>query len=183
MRSQHAEGAARAVRACRWCCGRCARRSRRAPGRVVVVDSPARALEAVLPDGRRAGGAGAPERHRRRGRARRMDALGATRRRPRTAPVVVLSGDVPLRQRRGDRASSCDAHARQRRGGDDGDARCSRTRAATGASCATPTARCERVVETKAQGDATQAELRDPRGQHGHLRLRRRGAAARRCRG
>ncbi len=58
--------------------------------KVVVVDSPQRALEEVLPVGRGAGGAAPLGRHRRGGRGGHVpDRLGP-------APVVVLSGDVPL---------------------------------------------------------------------------------------
>ena len=69
---------------------------------------------------------------------------------------MVLSGDVPLVGAEAI-AELVAAHAdggfrrRWRR-------RCSRTRAATAASCATPTGAVERVVETKRPGDSTQAE-------------------------
>ena len=63
--------------------------------RVIVVDSPARALEPVLPDGVRAGDPADGERNRRGGQRRD----GGPRRLARPisrALVVILSGDVPL---------------------------------------------------------------------------------------
>ena len=72
--------------------------------------------------------------------------------------VIVLYGDVPLITAETLRALA-DAHARSGRRRDDHDASCSTTRRATAASCARPTATVERVVETKAAGDASELEL------------------------
>ena len=126
----------------------------------------------TLPEGvgdrRPAGG----RRHRRRG-PRAPRSTSARRRR-----CVVLSGDVPLVTADGDRASSSPRTSA----------------AAPQATMATmmlddPTGygrvvrdadgSVERVVETKADGDATPEELAIRRGQHRHLRLRRRPAARR----
>lgn len=126
-------------------------------GRVVVVDSPARALEQVLPEGvelavqpRSDGTGGAVAA----GMAALDDAAGAPL--DPAAPVVVLSGDVPLLSAEAI-GELLDAHA-------------SSGAAATMATTvlADPTGygrvvrdqsgAVERVVETKDQGDSTQAE-------------------------
>ena len=73
-------------------------------------------------------------------------------------PVLVLSGDVPLR-RAPRRSTSCSRRTRERRGGDDGDDACSRTRAATAASCATRRARCARGRDEERRATRAQAEL------------------------
>ena len=153
-------------------------------GRVVVVDSPARALEAVLPDGRRAGRAGARRRHRRRGGrgdGARSTPTALERADPATRRVVVLSGDVPLVSAEAI-AELVEAHARSG---------AAATMASTiledpsgyGRVVRDADGAVERVVETKQRGRRDAGRARDPRGQHGHLRVRRAGAARRRCRG
>jgi bifunctional UDP-N-acetylglucosamine pyrophosphorylase/glucosamine-1-phosphate N-acetyltransferase len=124
-------------------------------GRVVVVDSPARALEGVLPDGVElavqeypdgTGGATIAA----------MAKLDADPGVDRTAPVVVLAGDVPLLGAEAI-AELVEAHAR---GG------AAATMASTILDDPTGYGRVVRdadgavvrVVETKGQGDSTQAE-------------------------
>ena len=127
-------------------------------GRVVVVDSPARALERLLPEGvelavqeRPNGTGGAVQAG--------MAMLAASAGGPlegRT-PVVVLSGDVPLVSAEA-LGALLEAHAR---GG------AAATMATTVLADATGYGRVvrdaggavQRVVETKEQGDATPAEL------------------------
>ena len=117
------------------------------------------------------------ERHRRRGRGgdgHSTPALGGARAARRRC--VVLSGDVPL--------VSAEAIARAARG-----ARASGAAATMATSVLEDpsgygrvvrdaSGAVERVVETKASGDATQSRARDRRGQHGHLRVRRRARCA-----
>ena len=127
--------------------------------RVVVVDSPARELEAVLPEGvelavqpqsNGTGGAVAAA------MAQLVAQAGATSLEPST-PVVVLSGDVPLVSAAAIRALT-DAHAQ-------GDA--AATMATTvlddpsgyGRVVRAADGSVERVVETKKDGDASPREL------------------------
>jgi bifunctional UDP-N-acetylglucosamine pyrophosphorylase / glucosamine-1-phosphate N-acetyltransferase len=126
-------------------------------GRVVVVDSPARALEGMLPEGvdlavqpqpNGTGGAVAA------GLAA-LDEAGEQAVDP-AAPVLVLSGDVPLLSSEAI-SDLLDAHAR---GG------AAATMASTiledpagyGRVVRDASGAVERVVETKGQGDSTQAE-------------------------
>ena len=122
-------------------------------GRVLVVDSPARAIEPILPEGvelavqERADGTGGAVRS-------AVEALGE--RLDLTAPVLILSGDVPLITAEGIR-ELVNAHA----------AAGALATMAT-AILADPTGygrvvrdadgAVARVVETKEQGDSTQAE-------------------------
>ncbi len=122
-------------------------------GRIVVVDSPARALRDVLPEEvelavqERPDGTGGAV-------AAALSALGAGL--PDDAAVLVLSGDVPLVSA-GALRELLDAHA-------DGGA--AATMATTvledpsgyGRVVRDPDGAVERVVETKTQGDSTQAE-------------------------
>ncbi len=126
-------------------------------GRVVVVDSPERALERVLPEGvelavqERSNGTGGAV-------AAAMTMLGSTDGPAvdATAPVVVLSGDVPLVSAEAI-GELIDAH---RAGG------AAATMATTmledpagyGRVVRDAAGAVERVVETKEHGDATQAE-------------------------
>jgi bifunctional UDP-N-acetylglucosamine pyrophosphorylase/glucosamine-1-phosphate N-acetyltransferase len=126
-------------------------------GRVIVVDSPARELEAVLPDGVElavqpdANGTGGALQ----AAVAQLDAIGGE---PLEGPLLVLSGDVPLLGAAAI-ASLTEVHAR------------------SGAAATILTSVLEdprgygrviresdgsvlRVVETKAQGDATAEELR-----------------------
>ena len=148
--------------------------------RVVVVDSPARALEPLLPDGVEL--AVQPHRERNRRGGQRRDGgprrLRGRRGGRRRGPLRRRAAG----QRRGDRASWWRAHPRRGAAAtmastvlEDPSGYGRVVRAADGA--------VERVVETKRPGDATEAELADPRGQHRHLRLLGAGPAARRCRG
>ena len=184
MRSQHAEGAARAVRPPDGAVAgaRGARRRARAGGGRRLAGAGARGGAAR---GRRAGGAAAPERHRRSGGGGdgALVAAGRGRRdRTRSAPVVVLSGDVPL--------VSAEAIAELVRG-----ARARAARAATmvttmledpsgyGRVVRDATVRWSAWWRRRQPGDATHGGARDRRGEHGHLRVRRRarcsdGAAA-----
>jgi bifunctional UDP-N-acetylglucosamine pyrophosphorylase/glucosamine-1-phosphate N-acetyltransferase len=121
-----------------------------APGRVVVVDSPARALAPVLPDGVEA--AVQPQSDGTGGAVR-----AASSRIDPDAPVVILSGDVPLVSASAIRAL-LDAHA-------------SSSAAATMATAVledpsgygrvvrNADGSVARVVETKKPGDASPAEL------------------------
>jgi bifunctional UDP-N-acetylglucosamine pyrophosphorylase / glucosamine-1-phosphate N-acetyltransferase len=120
------------------------------PGRVVVVDSPARALEAVLPDGvelvvqAQADGTGGAVR----AAAAHIDA---------DAPVVVLSGDVPLVSAEAI-GELVEAHARS------GAAATMATAVLADPSGYGRVVRdsdgsVARVVETKKPGDASDAEL------------------------
>ena len=126
-------------------------------GRVVVVDSPERALERVLPEGvelavqERANGTGGAV-------AAAMSMLGAAdgRAADTAAAVLVLSGDVPLLGAE-QIAALADAHAKSGAVAtlvtsvlDDPSGYGRVVRDAGGA--------VERVVETKQQGDSTQAE-------------------------
>ena len=144
-------------------------------GRVVVVDAPDRARSRAC----------SPTASRSRSRRCPTAPAAPSPRRSATipdgAPVVVLSGDVPLVSPDVDRRARRRARrvaARRRRWS----RRSSTTPPATAASCATPTARFERVVETKAPGDATDDELAIRGGQHRHLRLRRAPRSRPRCR-
>ncbi len=127
-------------------------------GRVVVVDSPARALEEVLPEGvelavqERPDGTGGAV-------AAAMATLdsGAGSDLDRDAPVVVLSGDVPLVSAEAI-GGLIDAHRAERRGGHDGEHDPGRSERLRAGGARRGAARCERVVETKSQGDSTQAE-------------------------
>jgi len=124
-------------------------------GKVVVVDSPARALEEILPEGvqlavqQRPNGTGGAVA----AALAEIDRAGAG---DPAAPIVVLSGDVPLVSAEAI-ASLIDAH---REGGRPA------TMATTvlddpagyGRVVRDSTGGVERVVETKAQGDSTQAE-------------------------
>ena len=123
--------------------------------RVVVVDSPARALEAVLPDGvelavqERPDGTGGAA-------IAAMAKLDAEPGGDPTAPVVVLAGDVPLLGAEAI-AELVEAHAR---------AGAAATMASTiledpagyGRVVRDADGAVVRVVETKGQGDSTQAE-------------------------
>ena len=110
---------------------------------------PSERSQAVLPDGRGAGGPGAAGRHRRGGRGGDGDA----RRSGGSDPAAPCGAERrrAAGERGGDRASCVDAHRtaaprrRWRR-------RCSMTRRATGAWCATPSGAVLRVVETKDHG-------------------------------
>ena len=140
-------------------------------GRVVVVDSPERALE------RGAAGGGASWRCRPRrtapaARSRRRwpqldSATGSAARS--SAPVRGPQRGRAARQRGGDRGL-IEAHRAERRGGHDGDDDARGSRAATGAWCATPTGRSSGWSRPRSQGDSTAGRARDPRGEHGHLR-------------
>jgi bifunctional UDP-N-acetylglucosamine pyrophosphorylase/glucosamine-1-phosphate N-acetyltransferase len=126
--------------------------------RVVVVDSPGRALEGVLPDGvvlavqPHSNGTGGAV-------LAAMSQLDSRAERPldADAPVVVLSGDVPLVSAEAIRGLT-EAHAR---------GAAAATMATTvlddptgyGRVVRDPSGAVERVVETKQDGDATQAEL------------------------
>jgi bifunctional UDP-N-acetylglucosamine pyrophosphorylase/glucosamine-1-phosphate N-acetyltransferase len=135
-------------------------------GRVVVVDSPARACEAVLPDGvelavqpQSNGTGGAVQ-----AAAEHIDAAG---------PVVVLSGDVPLVSAEAIR-ELVDAHAAGgagggSAGGGDGGSRAGAAATMATALLADPSGygrvvrdadgSVARVVETKKAGDASAQEL------------------------
>ena len=76
------------------------------------------------------------------------------------APVVVLTGDVPLITPE-TIAALARAQQRDRRGRDDPDRDRSRTRPATGGSSARRDGTVEKVVETKRPEDATPARARD----------------------
>jgi bifunctional UDP-N-acetylglucosamine pyrophosphorylase/glucosamine-1-phosphate N-acetyltransferase len=122
-------------------------------GKVVVVDSPQRTLAAVLPDGvelavqERADGTGGAT-------VAAMAALGSDL--DPSAPVLVLAGDVPLVSAEAIRAL-VEAHAQSG---------AAATMASTiledpsgyGRVVRNSAGALERVVETKAQGDSTQAE-------------------------
>jgi len=122
-------------------------------GKIVVVDSPERALEAVLPDGvelavqERADGTGGAT-------VAAMAALGSDV--DSSAPVLVLAGDVPLVSAEAIRAL-VEAHA---------ESGAAATMASTiledpsgyGRVVRDSAGAVERVVETKAHGDSTQAE-------------------------
>jgi len=122
-------------------------------GKIVVVDSPERALEAVLPDGvelafqERADGTGGAT-------VAALAALGSDV--DSSAPVLVLAGDVPLVSAEAIRAL-VGAHAQSG---------AAATMASTiledpsgyGRVVRDSAGAVERVVETKAQGDSTQAE-------------------------
>jgi bifunctional UDP-N-acetylglucosamine pyrophosphorylase / glucosamine-1-phosphate N-acetyltransferase len=124
-------------------------------GRVVVVDSPARALQAVLPDGvelavqERADGTGGATL----AAMAKLDGDGGA---DAAAPVVVLAGDVPLLAAESI-VELLDAHAASG---------AAATMASTILDDPTGYGRVvrdadgmvERVVETKQQGDSTQAE-------------------------
>ncbi len=146
-------------------------------GRVVVVDSPARALEGMLPEGvelavqpqpNGTGGAVVAA-------MAALDEAGEQAVDP-AAPVLVLSGDVPLLSAEAISESARRARAR-RRGGDDGehDPRGSRGLRTRGA-------RRERRGGTgggdEGPGRLHAGRARDPRGEHGDLRVRRARAAA-----
>ncbi len=153
-------------------------------GKVVVVDSPARALEPVLPAGvelavqerpNGTGGAVASAMSHLDGESA-VGGAGSGAGRDRDTPVVVLSGDVPARQRRGDSRADRGARAerRGRHDGDDGPRRPQRLRAGR--------ARRERSGRA---GGRDQGERRrdgrgapDLRGEHRHLRVRRASARA-----
>jgi bifunctional UDP-N-acetylglucosamine pyrophosphorylase / glucosamine-1-phosphate N-acetyltransferase len=125
-------------------------------GRVVVVDSPGRALEAVLPEGvelavqERSDGTGGAT----------VAAMALLAAQPRAgdddAPVVVLAGDVPLVSAEAI-AELVDEHARSG---------AAATMATTfledptgyGRVVRDSSGAVQRVVETKGQGDSTQAE-------------------------
>ncbi len=124
-------------------------------GRVVVVDSPARALESVLPDGvelavqERSDGTGGAT-------IAAMALLDSDPGSDRASPVVVLAGDVPLLD--ADAITQLiEAHVRSG---------AAATMASTMLEDPTGYGRVvrgadgavERVVETKGQGDSTQAE-------------------------
>jgi bifunctional UDP-N-acetylglucosamine pyrophosphorylase/glucosamine-1-phosphate N-acetyltransferase len=135
-------------------------------GRIVVVDSPARALEGVLPDGvllavqPRSNGTGGAvvaaiaELDADAAGAGRTDAAGAVEK---DAPVVVLSGDVPLVSAEAIRELTA-AHERSGAGA---------TMATTvladpagyGRVVRDSSGAVARVVETKKEGDATAEEL------------------------
>ena len=126
-------------------------------GRVVVVDSPARALEQVLPEGvelavqARSDGTGGAVAA---GMAALDDAVGAPL--DPAAPVVVLSGDVPLVSAEAI-GELLDAHASS------GAAATMATTvladpAGYGRVVRDQDGAVEKVVETKDQGDSTQAE-------------------------
>ena len=132
--------------------------------RVVVVDSPARALAGVLPEGVEL--AVQPQ----------SDGTGGAVRPPPstsipTRPVVILSGDVPLvgAEAIGElveaHASSGAAVTMATAVLDDPSGYGRVVRDADGSVA--------RVVETKKPGDATEAGAADPRGQLRHIRLRR----------
>ena len=167
-------------------------RSRRAEDAARPLRAPARRLA----DRRRAGGRGRPDRRRRLARRTRSTGSCPTGSRRVVQPepdgtggavqaaaseiddgatVVVLPGDAPLITARGDRAARRRPR-RKRRRRDDGDDASSTTRPATAASSATPTASVERVVETKADGDATPEQLAIHEVNTGDLRVRRRRA-------
>ena len=173
MRSSDPEGAARRLRAADGALARARRAARPAPSasssstprRGRSTGAARRASElAVQPRARR---------HRRRGRPPACEA----RRRP-TRAVVVLSGDVPLSPPRRVRAL-VDAHA---------DAGAAATMVTTmlddpsgyGRVVRDADGGVERVVETKAAGDATAEELAIREVNTGIYVLRRRGAARRR---
>ena len=150
-------------------------------GRVVVVDSPAAGARArCCPEGvelavqERPDGTGGAV-------AAALEALGGQLDATRT-PVARAERRRAARQRRGDDASWS---TRTR------DAGAAATMATTvledpsgyGRVVRDADGAVERVVETKRQGDSTQAEREIRRGQHGHLRVRRAARCARRCRG
>ena len=124
-------------------------------GKVVVVDSPARAIEGVLPDGvalavqERADGTGGAT-------VAAMAALDGEPGADLSAPVVVLAGDVPLVSARAI-TGLVEAHSRSG---------AAATMASTmledpsgyGRVVRDPAGVVERVVETKGDGDATPAE-------------------------
>ena len=138
------------------------------PSQIVVVDNPDRRLEGVLDadvtlaiqqqprgtaDAARAGVEGL--------------AAGNT--------VVVLNGDAPLLSAEAIR-SLVDAHERAVAAATIGTVTLDDA-SGYGRVVRDPNGMVQRVVETKTPGDATEAELRDPRGQHRAVRLRRRRAA------
>lgn len=131
-------------------------------GRVIVVDSPARALEPVLPEDvelavqERADGTGGAV-----AAAIAHLAAGAPGSLPEESPLVVLSGDVPLVSAEAIRELT-DAHER------DGAAATMATTTLEdptgyGRVVRDKSGRVERVVETKADGDATpeQRQIRE----------------------
>ena len=171
MRSRTPEGAARPLRAADDRLAGRRRAARPAPGKVVVVDGPERRARRAAARGRRARGAARAQRDRRRRAA-------AAPRTSATATVLVLNGDVPLvtadgarRARRRARAPPAPRRRWPRWTLDDP--------AGYGRVVRDADGRVERVVETKAAGDATRRGARDPRGQRRRLRLRRRRAARR----
>ena len=141
----------------------------------------ARARAPCSPSGVAAGRPAARRRHRR-GVPVRASRCSTRRAAARREPIVILSGDVPLVARRGDRRADRGARARAawrrrwRR-------RCSRTRAATAASCATPTAAWSAWWRPSARATPTQAEREIREVNTGHLRLRVRARSHGRCRG
>ena len=146
-------------------------RSEAGAGRVVVVDGPKRAARRAPARGRRG-------RRSRRSRNGTGDAVarGRARTSTPTRTVLVLNGDVPLIT--AEAIAALVARPRgERRRGHDGDDGARRPDAATAASSATPTAASSAWWRPRRAGDATPERARDPRGQHRHLRVRRR----RRC--
>ena len=117
--------------------------------------------------GRRRRRPGRAARHGRRGRRRRGE-IGAR-------PPSWSYGRRPADRRPTTLAGLVEAHEDGRRR-DDADRR-ARGPGGYGRVVRDAEGQVERVVETKAAGDASAAGARDPRGQHGHLRLRRRRAA------
>ena len=137
-------------------------------GRIVVVDGPKRALDGRAARGRRGRGPGGAQRHRRRGPPRRRTHIDADDDRARALRRRAAD------HRRGDRRRSSRAHEASGAAAtmatmeldDPARLRPRRARRATGG--------VERVVETKRAGRRDARGAGDPRGQHRHLRVRRR---------
>ncbi len=137
-------------------------------GRVVVIDGPKRPLDGLLPDGVEVAVQQEPKGT---GDAVRAAASHIDP----DAPVLVINGDVPLITPEVVKGLA-DAHAESGAAAtmatmelDDPSGYGRVVRGADGS--------VERVVETKAGGDATPGRAGHPRGQHRRLRVRRRRAA------
>ena len=145
-------------------------------GRVVVVDSPERRLAAVTGDGVELAIQREP-----RGTADAVKAAAGQIAADQT--VVVINGDVPL-VRPETLQALIEAHDKSDSAATIVTVELSDPRG-YGRVIRAPDGTVERVAETKADGDATEHELSDSGGQHGHVRVRRRcaadGAGARRA--